>query len=282
MSQYYYLVSSLVELTLDQGFQKHPYPVFDEFAREELSTDDYADLRKCFLLNDVSNFSAALRSESSDSEITFRNPSCYGIEELTGGLIDPDTLFSFLSDFIWDLQSERRISIGMSEENELLLRMMDAVSSGDEPQISGFPRDYLIFEMQLRNLTTALSRRSEGQAFTDDIIPFDYFSGKIAASQAADFGLGGELGVMSELIDLYGTASPLTIERTVSAVRWAWLDEAVDYQLFSREAVFAYAVKIADVERWLAVSPEEGRQKLDQLLEMLHQNIRKMTREENS
>lgn len=282
MAQYYYLVSSLTELALDEGFQKHPYPVFEGFVREELNTLDYADLRKCFLLNDVSNFTAALKSTSSDMEIIFRKPSCYSQEELEEGLIDPDTLFPFMADFIWDIKSERRMFPGISEENELLRRMMVDVSAGEEPLISGFPRDYLEFEMRLRNLITALSCRSEGQPFTEDIIPFDHFSGNITVSQAADFGLGGDLGVMSDLIDIYGSTSPLAVEKAVTAVRWAWLDETVDYHFFSREAVYAYAVKIADVERWLTITPEEGRKKLDELLNQLHQDIRKMTREENS
>ena len=280
MAQYYFLVSSLAELALDEGFRKHPYPVFEEFVREELTKLDYADLRKCFLLNDVSNFTAALKSTS--SEAAFRKPSCYDKDELEEGLIDPDILFPFLADFIWDVRSESRIFPGISEENELLRRMMEAISAGDEPLISGFTRSYLEFEMQLKNLTTALSCRNEGRSFTEDIIPFDHFSGSIAVSQAADFGLGGDLGVMFELIDIYGGASPLAVEKAITAARWAWLDDMVDYRLFSREAVFAYAVKIADVERWLLITPEEGRKKLDELLNQLHRDIRQMTREENS
>ena len=88
--------------------------------------------------------------------------------------------------------------------------------------------------------------------------------------------------VLSDLIDLYEGSSPLEIEKATTAARWKWLDEAVGYNLFSKEAVFAYAVKIADVERWLTLTPEEGRVKLDELLEQLHQNIKKITREENS
>ncbi|MCK5736415.1 MAG: DUF2764 family protein, partial [Spirochaetaceae bacterium] len=252
------------------------------FAREELSPADFADLRKCFLLNDVSNFTESLKSKESKQNFEFREPSYYGKDELEEGLIDTETLFLYLSDFVWDYRAERRMYPGISGENELLRRMMETISNGDEPQISGFPRAYLEFEMHLRNLVTALSHRAENQSFSDQIIPFDFFSERIAASQAADFGLGGDLGVLSGLIDLYEGTSPLVIEQTITAVRWSWLDEMVDYNLFSREAVFAYGVKIADVERWLAISPEAGRQKLDELLEQLHQNIKKMTREENS
>jgi len=282
LAQYYFLVSSLVELTLDEGFQKHPYPVFNDFIREELSGADYTELGKCFLLNDVSNFTAALKSGSTDGDAVFLEPSSYEKEALKEGLIDTETLFPFLADFIWDYRAERRLYPGISSEDELIRRMMETLSAGDEPAVTGFPAEYLEFEMHLRNLTTALSSRAAGGSWTEKIVPFDFFSERIAASQAADFGLGGDLGVLSDLIDLYEGSSPLEIEKATTAARWKWLDEAVGYNLFSKEAVFAYAVKIADVERWLTLTPEEGRVKLDELLEQLHQNIKKITREENS
>jgi len=282
LAQYYYLVSSLVELTLDEDFQKHPFPLFNEFVREEFSNTDYADLLKCFLLNDVLNTVSALKQKPSRDNAPFIEPSCYRKTVLEEGLADPDTLFSFLGDFIWDYRADKRKYPGVTEENELLRRMMESISTGEEPGIVGFPALYLIFEMHLRNLTTALSYRAANQEYSDLIIPFDFFSEKIANSQAPDFNLGGDLGVLSSLIDLYDSSSPLEIEKAITAVRWRWLDEAVGYNLFSREAVFAYGVKIADVERWLAITPEEGRAKLDELLEQLHQNIIEKTREENS
>jgi len=282
LAQYYYLVSSLVELALDEGFQKHPYPVFHDFVREELSEADYAVLHQCFLLNDVPNIVSALKSKSSGVNGDFIQPAYYGSEALSEGLFDPDLLFPFLSDFIWDYRAEKRMYPGISEENELLRRMMETISSGDEPLISGFPRTFLVFEMHLRNLAMALSHRAGDRPFTEQLIPFDFFSEKISSSQAADFGLGGDLGVLSGLIELHESSSALEIEKAITDIRWKWLDEAVGSDVFSRDAVFAYAIKIADVERWLTLTPEEGREQLDKLLEQLHQNIKKMTREENS
>lgn len=282
MSQYYYLVSSLPDLSPDDEFQRHPFPVFQEFVREELNVNDYADLRKCFLLNDVYNFSEALKPTGDDTLADFRTPAFYTGEDFDEGLLDPESLFSFFADYIWDVKAEKRQFPGISGENELLRRMMETISAGDEPAITGFPRDYLEFEIRLRNLTTAISRRIDKQSYSEDIIPFDYFSEEISISQAADFGLGGELGLLSELVDKFDNSTALAIEKSITAVRWAWLDDQVDYNFFSRNAVFAAAVKFADVDRWISISPEDGRQKLDELLEQLHQNIRKMTREENS
>lgn len=263
MTQYYYLVSSLPELASDTLFEKHPYPIFEEFAREELHPADYADMRKCFLLNDASNINSRLGEFPS----AMKSPSFYTEGELEDGLKEPDELFEFFSEFIWDIRLERQNPL--STKNELLSRMMTALGAEEESVIRGFPREYLIFKAQLMNLKTALACRKDGRPY--DIFPFDYFTQRIGLSQAPDFGIGDELGVMEPLIDAFADSSALDIERTITETSWAWLDERIGYEHFSREAVFSFAIRIADVERWLTITPAGGRQMLNELLANLHQ-----------
>jgi len=268
LTQYYYLVSSLPELAADTRFERHPYPVFEEFAREELHLADYTDMRKCFLLNDASN----INSKLGESSLPMRSPSFYTENELEDGLAEPDELFDFFSEFIWDIRLERRNQL--SRENELLRRMMVALSLEEESVIRGFPREYLIFKARLKNLTTALACRRDGRPYENEIFPFDHFSRKISMSQAPDFGIGDELGVMKPLIDAFADSSALDTELTITKVSWAWLDKRIGYGHFSREAVFSFAIRIADLERWLAVTPADGRQMLDELLENLHRHMK--------
>lgn len=269
MTRYYYLVSSLPELASDTLFEEHPYPVFEEFAREELHPGDYADMRKCFLLNDVSNINSKLDGRP----LEMKSPSFYTEDELELGLADPDLFFNPFSEFIWDIRLERQNQFTMPKENELLWRIMTALDNEEESSIRGFPREYLIFRMQLKNLTTALACRKDGRAYADEILPFDHFSRTIAASQAPDFGIGGEMGVMEPLLDTFADSQALDIERAITKAVWAWLDEKIGYGHFSRETVFSFAIRIADVERWLDITPLGGRQMLDELLESLHQDI---------
>lgn len=271
MTQYYYLVSSLPELASDTSFDKHPYPAFDEFAREELHLADYSDMRKCFLLNDASNINSKLDA----SPLAMKAPSFYSENELEDGLAEPDELFDFFSEFIWDIRLERQNQFTMSKENELLCRMMTALSTEKKSEIRGFPREYLIFKAQLKNLTTALACRKDERLYIDEIFPFDHFTKKISMSQAPDFGIGDELGVMKPLVDAFADSSALDIERAITKTSWAWLDERIGYKHFSREAVFSFAIRIADVERWLSITPVDGRRMLDELLEKLHRNTTK-------
>jgi len=269
LTGYYYLVSSLPELTSGTLFEEHPYPVFEEFVREELHPADYADMHKCFLLNDVSN----INSKLDGAPFAMKSPSFYTENELELGLADPDLLFSPFSGFLWDIRLERQSQFTMPKENELLWRVMTALDNEEETSIRGFPREYLIFRMRLKNLAAALACRKDGRAYAGEILPFDHFSSTIAVSQAPDFGIGGELGVMEPLLDTFADSKALDIERAITGAVWAWLDEKIGYGHFSRESVFSFAIQIADVERWLAITPSGGRQMLDELLESLRQDI---------
>ena len=280
MSEYYYLISSLPELTAGEEFQSHPYDVFHTFVREELSSSDYRSFRRCFLLNDVSNLVEILENPNGIDERSWNTPCCFDRTELEDGLQDTDNMPTFMADFIWDFRNEKRLYPQLKAKDELLRRMMDAVDAGSAEGLSGFTRDYLIFEAHLRNMTTALSFREAGRSYTQHVIDFDHFSRQIAASSAVDFGLGGELGLMSALPEAFeGLENPVDAEKAVVKTRWDWLDEQVDYRMFSSDAVFAYGIKIADVERWLKLTPETGRDRLDSLLERLHNDIRKTTQE---
>jgi len=267
LAQYYYLVSSLPELASDILFERHPYPAFEEFAREELHPDDYSDMRKCFLMNDASNISSKLDK----LPLAMKTPSFYTENELELGLAEPDEFFDFFSELIWDVRLEKQIT--MPRQNELLWRMMRELAVEEESVIKGFPREYLIFRMQLKNLATALACRKDERPYANEILPFDHFSSKIGMSQAPDFGIGDELGVMKPLIDAFADFPTLDIEREITRISWAWLDEQIGYRHFSRESVFSFAIRIADVERWLAITPADGRQMLDELLRSLHQGI---------
>ncbi len=280
MTQYYYLVSSLPELTLDSGVSVHPYTVFRDFAAEELSPADYEDLKKCFLLSDLSNLDSLLNSTgSSNTEMT--GPSGDDPDEIQNLLEDPDSGLPFIAEHIRRFRSGEQTFRGKTSLDELCYALMDEIHDDGNRQASGFLDEYLSFEMQLKNLSMALVRRSAGLDYSEEVIDFDYFSHMIASSGAADFGLGGDLGVMRELFEGFSSTDPMVNEGLISSVRWAWLDEKVDYHHFSREAVFAFGIKLADIERWIALSPSEGKLRLDQLLSRLHKDIQNKTDEEN-
>lgn len=254
---YYYLISSVPELLLGEQ-QKHPFQGFLDFCREELTPDDYSALKKFFLFNDFQNI-----INYKTEEDPFLSPSFYSRETIVESQNDPDLFFPFISDFLFDLLNDKRKHKELQAEDELLWNFYDHI----DEVADGFIKEYFLFELHLRNLCTALSHRTLSLEYKKIIIPGDYISEQMAHSSAPDFGLGGEIGVLEPLLDMFGKAEPLEIEKEIERIRWKWLDEALGYHIFSNNAVFANAVKINSVERWLKMKPEVGRELLNELIE---------------
>ncbi|MCG8451787.1 MAG: DUF2764 domain-containing protein [Spirochaetales bacterium] len=276
MGQYYYLVSSLPELSQVDSFSQHPYPLFHQLAQEELSVPDYRALRSMFLLHDVSNLAQFIVGKKQNNQIEFQTPSLYEIHDFMNG----DELIPVFEDILWEYQEHPDSPSFLHPQEFILQRLMEALVQGEVKPQDDFVQQHLIWEMRERNLALALSRRQAGLPYHDDIVVFDDFSQKIATDPSSDFGLGGDLEHCSMMLDTFVQNQPFSGEKILTDLRWLRLSETLDVQPFHRNAVLSYAVKIADVERWLFLSPQEGKQRLDALLKGLHQQILDLTHQE--
>ena len=257
-TEYYYLIASLPNLVGPEENVNHPFPGFLEFCREQMPPLDFDLLNSCFLLNDVKNVSRYAQNVGN-----YFTPSYYSREFFDEALVDKDLFLPFISDFFFDLDAGTRMYPNVSSENELLIRLFENI----EDHFDSFVRDYLCFELHCRNIWTALSHMSLDLDYTGEVIPADFISERIERSYAPDFGLGGDIGFFEPILDRFGRTDPIEIEKSIERIRWSWLDEAVGYRMFSRDAVISYAIKLQSVERWLRLSPDEGRRMLDVLIQ---------------
>lgn len=261
---YYYLISSLPDIIINEDWKKHPFLNFHDFCSEEMSDSDFRELKKCFILNDIRNIVSS--QNGSDSYV---RPSFYTNEEFRELMSDPDGFFPFIADFLYECSKDIKSYSGMTAEDELVSRLFVQIDKFADPFVNG----YLFFELHLRNICTALSHRQSGLEYKKKILACDYFSEQIAHSSSPDFGLGGETGIFEPLLDKFGKAEPVELEMEIDMIRWQWLDDAVGLDGFSREAVFAFAVKLASVERWLNLDEGKGRNMLDSLIEQTKKSV---------
>lgn len=66
--------------------------------------------------------------------------------------------------------------------------------------------------------------------------------------------------------DAFSRATPLEREQALDRLRWAFADELSRSAPFDLPAILAYTVKLAIGLRWQAMTPEQGEQNLDELL----------------
>lgn len=263
--EYYYLISSLVELSLDTGKLPITTAQFINFCSEEMDEKDFIDLKKIFIFNDIQN---ALFYK--DRNINYKTPSFYSEEDFKENLKDTDTFFQFLAEFFYNKKNEKRETPDLLEIDEsfsLLYKNIEAFSEG-------FLRDYFIFELNLRNITTALSLISNNLSITNKIIPYEYISDTIKKSTSPDLGLSKHIDYIEELTEIYKNNDLIKIEKTIEDIRWKWLDDRVGNNYFSSDFIFAYSVKLNSVERWNSLTDKMGEEKLNNLIENISMNIK--------
>jgi hypothetical protein len=84
---------------------------------------------------------------------------------------------------------------------------------------------------------------------------------------------GCDSQIESEVEDAFLESDPLNRERELDKVRWLIADELQGPDPLTVRAVFAYAVKLAIVNRWGGLNAEKGRSTFDALTQVpLHLN----------
>jgi hypothetical protein len=260
---YYYLVSSLRELVLD-ATTTTTYDDFLNICNEEMSAHDFDELRKTFVFNDIRN---AVSQQTGDE--SFISPSYYDRETFVENLTDTDAFFPFMADWFYNRSQERRVYPDLQDIDELVTMFYENLDDfGGE-----FIRDYFSFELDLQNVTTALSLRAGNNPPGNFIIPVGESAASILKSTSPDFGLSVSLPWLESLLDLFESEKTEEIELEIEQIRWDWLDDRISLYTFSAEVVFAYAVKLQSVMRWMDLDPEKGMQVLQTLLTSIENDI---------
>ena len=91
MKNYYYFISSLVDLILDSDKSFFRIENFLEFASEILDNKDIENIKKTFIFNDIKN--SLFYKKMGDPYIT---PSYYSIDDFNENLTEPEQFLPFL------------------------------------------------------------------------------------------------------------------------------------------------------------------------------------------
>jgi hypothetical protein len=129
--------------------------------------------------------------------------------------------------------------------------LLDDAMALPEASPHPFVREWTNRETQLRN---ALSRERASRAHAD------------AAPWKRDHE-GFQPDIESAAAHAFGLPDPLQRERSLDAFRWRVIEELQGTDEFSGDAVLAYALKLRIALRWAAISPEQGKQRADAILE---------------
>ena len=263
-NNYYCLIAGLPDLIADDN--KVPFLIAD--FKEELllylSKRDLA-LVNLFFLSEDNKTLLSLIEKNEPKESVIANYTVSFIEEQ---LKEPITLPPYMIEFINNHFEEKNLH-NLSNENELTWLFYDFLLKSNNQ----FVRDWFTFEMNLRNLTTALNCRKYDRDIQKEIIGSNDFAMALRTSKLKDFGLSGDFPVVERVMSFFDNAGLVEKEKQLDLLRWDYLEEKITFEYFSIDRILSYLIKLLLVDRWSKLDTESGKEVFNSLITRLKESF---------
>ncbi len=264
--QYYYLVAGLQDITLDIHKLLSNQQAFKETLQSEVHPNDYKLVEKLFLpIDNINLLNLLLKNDQA-----FNDKGNFSKETLEENIKEPAELPEYMMRFIVAFKNKEPLFPELSPENELTtLFYQEALKENND-----FLRDWFRFDLNIRNILTALGARKHKINYEHQIIGTDEVSEAIKKSHARDFGLAHEIDYLEYLVEAAKNEDIQEREKTIDQLKWDYLEDATFFNYFTIEKILAYIIKLGMVERWLAIDKEYGKEMFEKLLKELQSSYK--------
>ena len=257
MSNYYYLVAGLPELTLEDSKLSYTVADFKTDLYPVLSEEDKKLIALFYLQFDNVNVLNLLK----DKEAAIDLRGNYSAEELAEyiallkeGSEVPDCLFpSYLSVFISEYFS-RSVEDGFLCEDRLAALYYDYAMKCRNRFVSA----WFSFNLLINNILVALTARKYKMDVAPLIVGNTDVCEALRTSAARDFGLGDEVEWLDRLVKISETEQLVEREKKIDQLRWDWMEEATFFDYFTVERLFVFLLQLEMIERWITLDKEKG------------------------
>ena len=272
MGKYYYLVSGLPDISLDDG--KLAYTVADFRAEMEatLSAKDQKLIDLFFLKYDNANLLAYLKDPDASLDPRGRiareqfeavYKALKEEEKLPKDEAIPAYHVTFIQRYLAEEQSEQKgEKAQVSWEDQLAALYYEAAMKAPNPFVAGW------FELNLNinNVLTAITCRKYGFDKSLYIVGHNEIAEQIRTSNARDFGLSDAVEYLPELQRIAEETDLYARERKIDLLKWKWLEDQTFFKTFDMERVFAYLLQLEMIERWVNLDKARGEQTFRELV----------------
>jgi len=249
---YYYLISSLPELSPETDTSKLEFDELFDSINRNLSKQD-ADLLKYLIYpNDLHNLLVVLSKEHQNrSSVDFKSPSVLEPEEVESYKKNranfPDFMNFFLS------ENEDRLSVMSRREMEDAMqeRFFEEVLELNNAFLSG----YYKFNRILKSIVAAYNFNTYDFLSSPNIHDVDRLILQIGPGKSPSASVLKDYAFLEKLITALSENKPEKTERLIDRILWDFLDET-KAEPFSSEIVFAYTIKLLLLKRWHRIEQE--------------------------
>jgi hypothetical protein len=266
--EYHYLIAGLPELQFDEGKVTSTLLDFREELKQHLSVSDYQSVHRLFLPYDNANLVGYLVSGQENFDpLGNYNPDTFAeqVNRIKSILPQKPILEPYLVKFITDWLSEESGSNSVNPG----LALTTAYYSENIAAASGFLKEWLIFNRNIKNIVTALLCRKHKldpvpqMIGEEGIVPF------LIRGNARDFGLSTELDYVDRLVQISEHPDLMERERRIDLLRWEFISSKTIFHYFDIDAVLAYLLRLEMVIRWARLDKTTGEQFFRTLLNKL-------------
>jgi len=274
MSNYYYLIAGLPDLTLEDSKLSYTVADFKEEIYPGLSDADKKLIDLFYLKFDNANVLKLLKNK--DAEIDTRGN--YSATELMeyintikeSGTVSPKEFPSYLITFITNYYSENP----MDDDPGLLENELAALYYEYGMRCKNqFVSSWFEFNLTLNNVFVALAARKYKVDIARNVVGDTEITEALRTSGARDFGLTGEVDYFDQLVKISEIDELLEREKKTDQLKWNWIEDETFFNYFSVERIFAYLLKIEMIERWLSLDKERGREMFRELIDSLKDDV---------
>ncbi len=264
MAKYYYLISGLPNLSLDDG--KLAYSVADFWREIEgmLTNRDRRLIRLFYLKYDNKNLLSYItgvdqepddRGEIRQEEMDALYKALKNEEPVPKNKRIPPYFKTFCEQYLAEERKEHKDeTIHIAWEDRLAaLYYAYAMDCGNR-----FVADWYELNLNINNILTAITCRKFNLDKADYIVGDNNVAESIRTSNARDFGLGDTVACLPELQRIAEEMDLLAREKKIDVLKWQWLDDNTFFKTFDLESVFAYLLKLEMIERWVSLDKTRG------------------------
>lgn len=254
---YQYIVAGLPDIIFDETKAIISLNAYIQEFADQISQKDQALLHCVGFPIDNKNLLSILLQKQE----TLRQFGNFTEEQLREELDHPDLLPEYLLEFLVAYKEGVELIPNFSWENQLQWVFYEAMDSVENQ----FLRNWFTFELNLRNILTALNCREEKLPFESHIIGNNEVTELIFKSSAPDFKLPSKVPWAEDLLAIdFSTIAPS--EEKLARFRLQQLEDMSEPGLFNVNTVLRIGIALSIVERWQLLDEKTGKEMLDKII----------------
>ncbi|MBO7418808.1 MAG: DUF2764 domain-containing protein [Bacteroidaceae bacterium] len=277
MSQYYYLVTGLPELSLEDNKLNYTVSDFKTEFYPQLSKEDQKLVDLYYLKFDNANLLKLLKDReavidprgnfTADQFVAvFKQFNEEGVITSPGSL--PPYIIKFIQAYLTQ-QEEGTPSDVLVEDWLAGLYYEYAMQCKND-----FVSSWFEFNLNSNNVLVALAARKYKMQIAPLVVGDTEVCQALKTSNARDFGLTSELDYFDQLLKISETEDLVEREKRLDQIRWKWMEDKTFFDYFSIERLYVFLLQLEIIERWISLDKEKGSQMFREIIGSLKGEVR--------